>query len=328
MEFQQKNVFYLTLVMLYLCIPVYALTVPFPNTNFYFMNGILLLISGSITAGYFLKKIKLNTAFSIILLTIQIETSIEIIYCATLSDYSYQRLLIMSNVKLSVLSIILPVCAYMYRVAIQLSVMTIAAYVACVLLTNGPFLKAYLPLIVMMFVIMPILGRLLHQNVRKLEQKHDILKTEEAELLNSLQVSRDELYAFAKLVSSSDKGVINSSLLDVLGEQTRKNLYAATAAHFKEEKCKADVIKDYFPELTPTELVIAGLILQDKTIGEICETLNRSAGNITSHRSNIRAKLGLNKSNNLKEALRWRVRQYEFPETITEEDRQNATFGA
>lgn len=81
-----------------------------------------------------------------------------------------------------------------------------------------------------------------------------------------------------------------------------------------EEKCKADVIKDYFPELTPTELVIVALILQDKTVGEICEILHRSSGNITSHRSNIRTKLGLSKTDNLKAALRLRVRIHEFPD--------------
>lgn len=83
---------------------------------------------------------------------------------------------------------------------------------------------------------------------------------------------------------------------------------------FMEEKCKADVIKDYFPELTPTELVVAALILQDKTVGDICKILHRSSGNITSHRSNIRTKLGLSKTENLKAALRLRVRLHEFPD--------------
>lgn len=158
------------------------------------------------------------------------------------------------------------------------------------------------------------LGRLLHQNFRKLENKHELLKSEEANLLNSLQVSKDELYTFAKLVNDSSKGTINNDLLNVLGEKTKKNLYDAAAAFFMEEKCKADVIKDYFPELTPTELVVAALILQDKTVGDICKILHRSSGNITSHRSNIHTKLGLSKTENLKAALRLRVRLHEFPD--------------
>lgn len=49
------------------------------------------------------------------------------IYCATLNDYSFQRMLIMSNIKFSVLFIMLPVCAYMYRVSVMLSAITISA---------------------------------------------------------------------------------------------------------------------------------------------------------------------------------------------------------
>ena len=69
------------------------------------------------------------------------------------------------------------------------------------------------------------MGRLLHQNFRKLENKHELLKSEEAQLLKSLQVSKDELYTFAKLVNNSSKGTINNDLLNVLGEKTRTNLY-------------------------------------------------------------------------------------------------------
>lgn len=35
MEFQQRQVFSLSLVLLYLCVPVYALTVPLPNANYF-----------------------------------------------------------------------------------------------------------------------------------------------------------------------------------------------------------------------------------------------------------------------------------------------------
>ena len=45
--------------------------------------------------------------------------------------------------------------------------------------------------------------------------------------------------------------------------------------------------------------------------GSLSNTYHRSSGNITSQRANIRAKLGLKKSDNLKEALQERMRLYE-----------------
>lgn len=310
MEYQQKQVFLLCLVILFICIPVYAMTIPFPNSNFYYMNGLVLAIASLLTLAYFTGRMKLNTAFSGILFAIQLEICAEIIYCSTLADYSYQRLLIMSNVKLSMLFTMIPVCAYMYRVSLQLSVLAVAAYVACVGLTHGPFLKSYLPFVVLMFVMMSLLGRLLHKNFKSLQTKHDLLKSEEAELLNSLQVSREELYAFAKLVSSSKKGEINNSLLDVLGEQTKDNLYSALAAHFREAQSQSESIREYFPELTNSELIICSLILQDNTVSQISDKLCRTTGNVTSQRSKIRSKLGLDKDENLKDALNLRILEY------------------
>ncbi|MCQ5373265.1 LuxR family transcriptional regulator, partial [Phocaeicola vulgatus] len=54
-------------------------------------------------------------------------------------------------------------------------------------------------------------------------------------------------------------------------------------------------------------------------VSQICELLHRSSANITSQRANIRAKLRLKKSDNLKEALQERMRMYEEEEHRQEE---------
>ena len=69
--------------------------------------------------------------------------------------------------------------------------------------------------------------------------------------------------------------------------------------------------RSIFPELSPSELSICRLIVQDKTVSQICEILHRSSGNITSQRSSIRSKLNLDKNDNLKEILLERMRAYE-----------------
>ena len=100
-------------------------------------------------------------------------------------------------------------------------------------------------------------------------------------------------------------------LINIIGEQSKENLFTALAAYQKKEKSKLDTIRRIYPNLSPSELNICRLILQDKTVSQICELLHRSSGNITSQRANIRAKLGLKKSDNLKEALQERMRLYE-----------------
>ncbi len=311
MEYQQKNVFFLFLGIVFLCIPTYTFCIPFSETLYYYMNAIQFAILVVFTILYFIKKININTAFSSILIVIHIETCIEIIYCSIYNDYSFQRLLIISNMVISILYIMIAICAYMYKVSIQLSILAVASYIACVIATHGPFLTSFLPLIIIIYGMIAILGRLLNKNINSLQKEYNTLKAEEASLLKSLQMSRKELFAFAELANNDNTEEKNGSLLSIFGEKTKKNLYAAITSHMKEEKSHIEVLRTIFPELSPSELSICRLIVQDKTVSQICEILHRSSGNITSQRSSIRSKLNLDKNDNLKEVLLERMRAYE-----------------
>lgn len=309
--YQQKRVFHLSLLMLALCAPIYIYSVPFPNEQFYYINSVLFLFIIMCTLAYFKKRVNLTTTFSIILIAIHIEISIEIIYCSICSEYSYQRALIMSNLTISLLFTMLSICAYMSNISILLSSLTIASYTICTLITDEPFLYSYLPLIIIIYTMIPLLGRSLHSNISSLLKSSNLLKEEEEMLLKRLQMKKEELFAFAELLSENNPEEKTSSLLSIIGEQSKENLFTALAAYQKKEKSKLDTIRRIYPNLSPSELNICRLILQDKTVSQICELLHRSSGNITSQRANIRAKLGLKKSDNLKEALQERMRLYE-----------------
>lgn len=311
--YQQKRVFHLSLLMLVLCAPIYIYSVPFPNEQFYYINSVLFLFIIMCTLAYFKKRVNLTTTFSIILIAIHIEIFIEIIYCSICSgyEYSYQRALIMSNITISLLFTMLSICAYMSNISILLSSLTIASYTICTLITDEPFLYSYLPLVIIIYTMIPLLGRSLHSNISSLLKSSNLLKEEEEMLLKRLQMKREELFAFAELLSENNPEEKTNSLLDIIGEQSKENLFTALAAYQKKEKSKLDTIRRIYPYLSPSELNICRLILQDKTVSQICELLHRSSGNITSQRANIRAKLGLKKSDNLKEALQERMRLYE-----------------
>lgn len=311
MGYQQKKVFLFFLAIVYLCIPTYTFSLPFPDKLYYYLNATQFAALLSLTILYFTKQIKTNTAFSAILLLTHIEICIEMIYCSINGGYAFQRLLIMSNMVISILYIMISICAYMYKISIQLAFISVVSYIVCVIVTQGPFLTSFLPLIVIIYGMTAILGYLLNKNINTLLKEYNLLKAEEASLLKSLQMSRDELFAFAQLVSNDNSKEKNGTLLSILGEKTKENLYAAIASHIKEEKSHIDVLRTVFPELSPSELSICRLIVQDKTVSQISEILHRSSGNITSQRSNIRSKLKLEKNDNLKEVLLERMREYE-----------------
>ena len=218
----------------------------------------------------------------------------------------------MSNISISLLFTMLSICAYMSNISILLSSLTIASYTICTLITDEPFLYSYLPLIIIIYTMIPLLGRSLHSNISSLLKSSNLLKEEEEMLLKRLQMKKEELFAFAELLSENNPEEKTSSLLSIIGEQSKENLFNSPCRiPRKRKKGKLDTIRRIYPNLSPSELNICRLILQDKTVSQICELLHRSSGNITSQRANIRAKLGLKKSDNLKEALQERMRLYE-----------------
>ena len=77
-----------------------------------------------------------------------------------------------------------------------------------------------------------------------------MLKKEESTLLKVLQVNREELFALAELISKEISEDNINSLLDVVGEKTRKTLFMALHAHLKEEKSRLEIIRKIYPELS------------------------------------------------------------------------------
>lgn len=303
MEQQQRKMFYLSLVILLFGILFYAFMLPFPNSHFFYLNGFTLLFTSLLSIGYFTRRVKLNTAFALILLAVHLEIGVEMVYSALLLDYPYWRALILSNLSFAILFTLFSVAAYMPLLTLLQSLITVGAYITCACLTNGIFIKAFaFPIAIIFFVLVSYSRYQFSADKKLLNQSKQYLE-EENQILSALEVNKPELLAFARLVNSSKSGEVNNDLLDALGENTKRNLYAAVAAYMKQEQFTKDRIHEAFPELSNSEVVICSWILQDYSTNKIAEKLFRSEGNISSQRSNIRAKLGLAKGDDLKAAL-------------------------
>lgn len=310
MDHQMRYVFYFFLLLLSISLPIYTVEVA-PSSGLYRMYNVVL---GGVSSCLFLlflfRKISLRWAFSFILLAIQTEICVEIITMA-LDDIPFQRLLIICNILLSTLFIMISACAYMYRLTFLMSFMSLAAYVFCAEITQGPFLSQFLFLNVAIMLLSSFLSYLMYCNVLKLQEENKMLKDDELKILQSLRLNREELFAFVELVSKQTSEQEAELLLEAIGPKAKDNLFKTVQRHILREKHTLDLIKEVFPELSATEQTICKLVLQDKTVAEICNVLYKSSGNITSHRSRIRAKLGLEKGDNLKEKLQERMSLYE-----------------
>lgn len=314
MEHQTRYVFYIFILLITLSLPIYTYSVAPPYPIFRMMNVTLGITIMLLLLLFLWNKLKLKRTFSLLLLANQIEISMEMITCA-LSDIEFQRLLIMSNNVLATMFIMISVCAYLYKISVIQSVLSLATYIACAEITHGPFLSQYLFLNITLLFMASMLGYLLFHNVKKLQKENKILKAEEKKILQTLQLNREELYALVDLVSKDSSEEETLQQLDSVGEKAKQKLLKITHSHIREENSQLALIQKAFPELSVTEQTICRLILQDKTITEIGNILCRSSGNITCHRTHIRAKLKLEKEDNLKEKLKERLQQSLMHET-------------
>jgi len=99
-------------------------------------------------------------------------------------------------------------------------------------------------------------------------------------------------------------------LLSRMDPSIRARLVGGLSAIRQEEDASRKSIMAAFPMLTPAQVTICQLILQDKKLAEICKITGKSEGNITSQRSRIRSILELGPDDVLKDVLSERLKSY------------------
>lgn len=119
-----------------------------------------------------------------------------------------------------------------------------------------------------------------------------------AEALSLIQLSRE-----AGRVDGIDDKVLGN-----LSERTRHNLIALGEHLQNERRDKIVDLSTIFPQLSPTELDVARLILKNMTLKEIAVATEKSLSNVGTVRGNIRKKLGLSPGDDLRDFILARIK--------------------
>jgi DNA-binding CsgD family transcriptional regulator len=97
-------------------------------------------------------------------------------------------------------------------------------------------------------------------------------------------------------------------LLESLNVESSVTISHNVAYMMRQQEMDYEKMRTRLPELTPSELEIARLILQEKKLNAIVKLTGKTRGNITVQRSKIRKKLRLPKNVSLYDGLRERMR--------------------
>ena len=139
----------------------------------------------------------------------------------------------------------------------------------------------------------------------RLQQERNEYKDTQGDLLKAFGVDKQELVAFLQVWKSSPNNQTEwKRFLSRLDAKAQSRIVMAARMLEKEEKANVGSVSARFPMLTPTEVKVACLVIDGKTKREIAGILNKTESNIGTVRINIRRKLGLSASDDLREELR------------------------
>lgn len=277
-------------------------------------QGSIALVLNSVYVGcailtyvvYLANRLRITYAFAIIVFLTQLFTSVEMIICA-LNPSQYTLMLIVANTVILSVNILFSLIAYLKYVPPILALVSVAVYWVCTLLTNDDSLTNFGIIFSLIFINIAVLSNRMLKNINSIKQENEDLLDEEEQLLNVLKLKRSGVKAFVALARQRNEYEDTVRYLDILDAESHRNLIENVKEYIAKRELSKLSMKNVFPELTPSEIEIVELIVQDKKLTEICLVLNKKESNISAQRTNIRKKLGLNPQDNLHEVLLQRI---------------------
>lgn len=300
-------VYYFSLLVIGLGMNLLALTGPQKSFNF-ILNSSCIFVVAVFFAVYLGGKLSLSRTLGLMTIASQLATSVEMVHCAFIAD-EYHLMLIVGNIVLLTANVMVSMIAYLKYNSYILSLIGAGTYTVCILITGNGTLLNFFGLYLAIFIILCVLGNRLVKNVRTLHKENADLKKDEENLFSVLKLEREQMKAYVGLAQEAHGIETTGSLLDMLGEDARKNVIANVRDYLLAQDTEKTEMERLFPELSPSERDICGMILRGKKLGEICFLLGKTETNINSTRAHIRKKLGLAATDNLSNVLQARARK-------------------
>ena len=261
---------------------------------------------------YLLRYIKCSTGLILLTGSMTIFTCAEMLVSLFFpSNFHNSDTLITGDIGLLLLVSFILVSAYMPKTAIAVSILSMACYIICIVVSGSEDLENNLLVFAIVFLITNYLGFRMVEGVIKLHKENLTLKGDEQRIIEKLGLNKEQIVS---LVQLSDKSVRPKErkeaaleFMESISFEARQRLITAVEDYVKERDANMHDLTQLFPELTPSEVAICRLVLQGKSTSEICTILDKTRGNVSSQRAHIRTKLGLSTEDNLVEYLKAKV---------------------
>lgn len=243
------------------------------------------------------EKCTADTGLTLTMFAISANIAITILYEAWVEqpDSSFKVLL---GMCICTMPIILVSLTSMKSAPVIITMMALGAYVASALLLDDNKLISCMPTLMLLYIGAPIALRSIIIISRRLERQSAEVTEEKEEFLRLMHIGNEHL----SFLGAPDRKEA-AKLIDKLDVKVRDTLVLrAREVIVSEENIKEALILTY-PTLTDAELETAVLVVNNKTVSEICAIRHVSPSTVTSIRSRLRKKLELMPGESLKGCL-------------------------
>lgn len=278
----------------------------FGDPRYEISHPLHLLLMLSMLVWHFRGKLSLTVGVAVICLSNQLAIVFDVWVCNVVhaAGEPLRIGMIMGYMVMAGFNMLLVLMAYIPWLPFVVGGLALATYGACCWVNDERVFMGLLPIFTACFLVIMLLEYYLCDDIQRLEQEKGVLKTDEQKILNLLEMDKSQLTAYISI--AKEKGLSaeqTETLLDMIGKKARDNIRDNVAYYYRQREIDYAGLGARLPWLTPSEIEICDLILREKKQKEMIRILGKSESNITSQRANIRRKLGLAPSDNLRDVL-------------------------
>lgn len=244
-----------------------------------------------VEAGIWTKRMKMHAGLTILLGTIYIRQAIEVLLCSFWCPELHTTPMMIGNYVMGIASILFCIEAKLGTITLAMCAVSPVVFVVSALHFTDPDIISSLWYFLIVYSALVLLSVANYRQLYFERQWSDHVDNMSEEEMRSL----DLLSEHPEL--STDK---TTSLLDRLDDKRRSHIINNVSQYVRDEYAGREAIASLSPELTESEIQICQLIMQGNSLKEICDIMKKGESNISSQRSHIRKKLGMQRDDNMR----------------------------
>lgn len=246
-----------------------------------------------------IRKLKIKNVLIIMLSFMFGKQIFDALMCSFVVKCNNPEEIIIGSYVMCIAAIIFTIAGHLRKLSLIMSSIMFVSFIACACVpSNKHLINAYWYFgVIFIAIFLLSLGNYRHIGV----ERWLVAQIDNADL---------ETKKIVELMATMPDMPIEQmrSLIDRLTDDQRKQMMENVNNYMMQKTQLSQQIEARWPSLTFTEIEICVLIIKGMTLKEICAKLGKSETTVSSHRSHIRQKLGLDRNDHLQTFLQNNLR--------------------